>query len=118
MGHIEKTGYSGKSLRVRGGDEMYRLRMYAVLLSLALLTTTAVLAQTGDVPRKNQIGFVIGATETPSVGETRGGTIYLNSSLALGAEYDRRLVGKHTTLYAGADFLASPADVKIPFLCR
>lgn len=93
---------------------MYRLRMYAVLLSLAFLTTTA----TGDVPRKNQIGFVIGATETPSVGETRGGTIYLNSSLALGAEYDRRLVGKHMTLYAGADFLASPADVKIPFLCR
>jgi hypothetical protein len=37
----------------------------------------------------------------------------VNSSLALGAEYDRLLLGKHTTLYVGADFLASPADVKV-----
>lgn len=66
-------------------------------------------------PRKNEIGLVIGATETPSIGKTTGGTIDLNSSLALGAEYDRQLFGKRTTLYVGADFLASLADVKISY---
>src|SRR6201997_1627702 len=91
---------------------MYRSRMHAVLLGLAFLTSTAGLAQTGEAP-KNEIGLVIGATQTPSIGQTSGGSINLNSSLALGAEYDRRLLGEHTTLYVGADFLASPTDVKV-----
>src|SRR5258708_31200673 len=64
---------------------------------------------------KNEVGLVIGATETPSVGLQRGGAINLNSSLALGAEYDRRLIGRHTAVYAGVDFLASPFDVKTSF---
>ena len=92
---------------------MYRSRMHAVLLGFSFLTATAALAQTGEAPRKNEIGLVIGATETPSIGLTSGGSIHLNSSLALGAEYDRRLLGEHTTLYVGADFLASPTDVKV-----
>jgi hypothetical protein len=87
--------------------------MHAILLGLAFLTATTVIAQTGEEPRKNEIGLVIGATETPSIGKTAGGTIDLNSSLALGAEYDRRLLGKRTTLYVGVDFLASPLDVKV-----
>jgi hypothetical protein len=87
--------------------------MVAILLGLAFLTATAVFAQTGEEPRKNEIGLVIGATETPSIGKTAGGTIDLNSSLALGAEYDRRLLGKRTTLDVGVDFLASPVDVKV-----
>ena len=62
---------------------------------------------------KNEVGLVIGATETPSVGLQRGGSVNLNSSLALGVEYDRRLLGKHTALYGGLDFLASPLDVKV-----
>ena len=62
---------------------------------------------------KNEIGLVIGATETPNIGLRRGGNINLNSSLALGAEYDRLLLGQHTALYAGIDFLASPLDVKL-----
>jgi hypothetical protein len=87
--------------------------MLAILLGLAFLTATAVFAQTGEDPRKNEIGLVIGATETPGIGKTAGGTIDLNSSLALGAEYDRRLLGKRTNLYVGIDFLASPVDVKV-----
>ena len=91
---------------------MYRSRMHTVPLGLAFLTATAVLAQTGEAP-KNEIGLVIGATQTPSIGQTSGGSINLNSSLALGAEYDRRLLGERTTLYVGVDFLASPTDVKV-----
>jgi hypothetical protein len=80
--------------------------MHVILFGLAFLTATTVLAQTSEAPRKNEIGLVIGATETPSIGKTAGGTIDPNSSLALGAEYDRRLLGERTTLYAGIDFLA------------
>ena len=68
-----------------------------------------------DPVAKNEVGLVIGATETPNVGLQRGGSVNLNSSLALGAEYDRRLIGHHTALYAGVDFLASPFDVKASF---
>jgi hypothetical protein len=64
---------------------------------------------------KNEVGLVIGATLTPSVALQGGGNVNLNSSLALGAEYDRRLIGHHTALYAGIDFLASPFDVKASF---
>jgi hypothetical protein len=87
--------------------------MHAIVLGLAFLTATAAFAQTRQAPRRNEIGLVIGATETPSIGKTAGGTIDLNSSLALAAEYDRRLLGERTTLYIGVDFLASTADVKI-----
>jgi hypothetical protein len=62
-----------------------------------------------------EIGLVIGATETLSVGEASGDSIKLNSSIALGAEYDRKVLGKHTPLLIGADFLASPADVKVSY---
>jgi hypothetical protein len=37
----------------------------------------------------------------------------LNSSLTLGAEYDRQLFGLRTALYCGMDFVASPFDVKV-----
>jgi hypothetical protein len=58
---------------------------------------------------------VIGATETPSINKASGGSINLNSSLALGAEYDRKVLGHRTTVLIGADFLASPADVKVSY---
>lgn len=61
---------------------------------------------------RNEIGLQIGATETPSIGLAGGGAIHLNSSLALGAEYDRQLLGHRTALYGGIDFVASPLDVK------
>jgi hypothetical protein len=94
---------------------MYRIRLHAVLLGLVCFMATSVLAQTGEVPRKNEIGLVIGATETPSIGTVSAGTINLNSSLVLGAEYDRRLLGNRAALYVGGDFLASPADVKVSY---
>jgi hypothetical protein len=65
-----------------------------------------------DTRARNEIGLVIGATQTPSIGLPDNGTIHLNSSLALGAEYDRQLLGKRTALYGGVDFVASPLDVK------
>ena len=61
---------------------------------------------------KNEVGLVIGASEVPSIALQNGSHVSLNSSLALGAEYDRHLIGHHTALYGGIDFLASPFDVK------
>jgi hypothetical protein len=74
-------------------------------------------AQTGASrpSTRNEIGLQIGATETPSIGLADGGAIHLNSSLALGAEYDRQLLGCRTALYVGIDFVASPLDVKASF---
>jgi hypothetical protein len=92
---------------------MYKIRLHAVLLGLVCLMTMPALAQASGVSAKNEVGLVIGATETPGIGQSSGSTIHLNSSLALGAEYDRLLLGKRTTLSVGADFLASPEDVKV-----
>jgi hypothetical protein len=76
---------------------------------------------------KNEVGLVIGGIVTPSqtlspgaslVGP--GGTVLpnrdlsFNSSLVLGAEYDRTLVSKQRlAVDGGVDFLASPFDVKL-----
>ena len=61
----------------------------------------------------NDVGLVIGGTTTPALSLTTGGGLNFNSSLALGAEYDRRLTSKRTAVFAGIDFLASPLDVKL-----
>lgn len=65
---------------------------------------------------KNEIGLVMGATVTPSR-DLRSGSanqVSFDSSLALGAEYDRHLFGNaKAALYGGGDFLASPLDVKL-----
>lgn len=82
-------------------------------ISLLCATAQAQSAPAASIPSKNELGLVIGAAETPAIGLERGGNINLNSSLALGAEYDRRLVGRRTTLSAGIDFFASPFDVKV-----
>lgn len=84
---------------------------------LVLMCVARVYAQTNasTPPTRNEIGLVIGATETPSIGLADGGTIHLNSSLALGVEYDRQLLGRRTALYGGIDFVASPFDVKASF---
>jgi hypothetical protein len=94
---------------------MYRSGMLAVLFGLVFLNATVAVAQTSEATRKNEIGLIIGATETPRVDTSSGGSINLNSSLVLGAEFDRRLLGKRIALYAGVDFLASPADVKVSY---
>jgi hypothetical protein len=86
-------------------------------MAFILATTGMTYAQTMPAPStpKNEIGLVIGATETPSIGLQQGGQVNLNSSLALGVEYDRHLFGRRTTLEVGVDFLTSPFDVKVSF---
>jgi hypothetical protein len=59
-------------------------------------------AQTNEILDKNEIGLVIGATEMPSICEASGGSITLKSSIAPGAEYDRKVLGEHTTLHPPA----------------
>jgi hypothetical protein len=100
------------------------IRSLLALLSLALASLPA-LAQ--EKQPKNEATFSIGATLTTSQGLSpganligSGGTVLPNrsiefdSSLALGAEYDRGFVlKKRVALYGGVDFLASPNDVKL-----
>ena len=76
---------------------------------------------------KNEVGLVIGGIVTPSQTLSPGASligpngtvlpnrdIRLNSSLTLGAEYDRILVLKQKfAIDGGVDFLASPFDVKL-----
>jgi hypothetical protein len=94
-------------------------RNIAVLITyvLVLMGDVRVHAQTdaSRPPTRNEIGLQIGATETPSIGLADGNAIHLNSSLALGTEYDHQLLGRHTALYGGIDFVASPLDVKASF---
>jgi hypothetical protein len=61
----------------------------------------------------NEVGLVIGSTLTPGQNLSAGGAITFNSSLALGAEYDRKVAGDRLAVYGGVDFLASPFDVKL-----
>jgi hypothetical protein len=78
-----------------------------VLLFLGLLPSAH--SQT-----KNEVGLVIGATTAPSQTLSQGGSLSFNASLALGADYDRRLATtKRLAIYGGADYLASPLDVKL-----
>jgi hypothetical protein len=76
---------------------------------------------------KNEVGLNIGATLTPSESLAPGASLIgpsgnvlpnrnlnFDSSLALGAEYDHRIVsGSRAAFYAGIDFLASPNDVQL-----
>jgi hypothetical protein len=86
-----------------------------------LLTVSGILLLlfSGSLPSahsqtKNEVGLVIGATTTPSQTLSQGGDLTFNSSLALGAEYDRRLAtAKRLAIYGGVDYLASPLDVKL-----
>ena len=99
-----------------GGRLLKRGIRYTTALTIGLLGLLAPAARAQEKQEKNEVGLVIGATVTPSRNFSTGTTpsASFDGSLALGAEYDRRLVGdKHVALSAGADFLASPLDVKI-----
>ena len=98
--------------------------LVGVLIALALCSLSA-LAQ--EKPERNEVGLVIGGTVTPSQTLSLGANligpsgialpnrdIAFDSSLTLGAEYDRRLALKErVAVYGGVDFLASPNDVKL-----
>jgi hypothetical protein len=94
---------------------------------IGLIMAVAFLSVPALAQEKNEVGLVIGGIVTPSqtlspgvslIGP--GGTVLPNrditfdSSLTLGAEYDRTFVLKQKfAIDGGADFLASPFDVKV-----
>jgi len=88
-------------------------KLFFLISALVVLGAVSLAAQ--SEADKNDIGLVIGATITPSASLTTGGNLSFNSSLALGAEYDRQLIARRTAVYAGVDFLASPFDVKLSY---
>jgi len=89
---------------------------HTAAIAAGLLGLSVFGAAAQEKQEKNEIGLVIGATVTPSRNFSTGTTpsASFNSSLALGAEYDRRLFGgERVEVLGGADFVASPLDVKI-----
>jgi hypothetical protein len=94
---------------------------------VGLFMAVAFLSVPASGQEKNEVGLVIGGIVTPSqtlspgaslIGP--GGTVLpnrditLNSSLTLGAEYDRGFVLRQRfAIDGGVDFLASPFDVKL-----
>src|SRR6266481_5788754 len=102
-----------------------RIKLLIGLVAAISFWSLPALAQ--ERQERNEVGLVIGGIVTPSqtlspgaslIGP--GGTalpnrdITLDSSLTLGAEYDRTLVVKQKFAIAGGvDFLASPLDVKL-----
>jgi hypothetical protein len=93
----------------------FRQRSFVTLLAVFVALVLQAQAQ-----QKNEVGLVIGATTNPALGLASGSSVVaptqnltFGSSLALGAEYDRRLNSGRTAFYVGVDFLASPLDVKL-----
>jgi len=97
-----------------GMSNSFRTCSFAVLCALFIALGSHAQAQ-----QKNEVGLVIGATTSPEIGLASGNTVAptqklsFGSSLALGAEYDRRLNSRELAFYVGVDFLASPLDVKL-----
>jgi hypothetical protein len=88
-----------------------------VIFVAGIITVLGALASPGArAQEKNEIGLVIGGTATPGRSFSSGttGTASFDSSLALGAEYDRRVFDRErVAVYGGIDFVASPLDVKL-----
>jgi len=93
---------------------MFReVRLYSFV---SLLTLSLALVSQAQGQQKNEVGLVIGATTTPALGLASGSSVVtptqnltFGSSLALGAEYDRRLNSGRTAFYVGVDFLGIAA---------
>jgi hypothetical protein len=96
-------------------------------LLLGFFIGLAIWSIPASAQEKNEVGLNIGATLTPSESLAPGASLIgpsgnvlpnrslnFNSSLALGAEYDHRIIsGSRVAFYAGIDFLASPNDVQL-----
>ena len=94
---------------------------------VGLFIALVILSIPTSAQEKNEVGLNIGATLTPSESLGPGASLIgpsgnvlpnrslnFDSSLALGAEYDHRIVsGSRVAFYAGIDFLASPNDVQL-----
>lgn len=90
---------------------MHLLRLLTVI---GIFSLFSVLLPRAQSQTKNEVGLVIGATTIPSQTLSQGGDLTFNASLALGAEYDRRVAtAKRLAIYGGVDYLASPRDVKL-----
>jgi len=90
-----------------------QLWLASVLTAGLLGIASSVAAQ--ERQEKNEVGLVIGATLTPTRSFSTGtaNSASFNPSLALGAEFDRRLFGgERLAVSGGIDFVASPFDVK------
>jgi hypothetical protein len=99
---------------------------------VALFIGLVILSIPTSAQGKNEVGLNIGATVTlgqsltpgvsligPSGNVLTSRSLNFDSSLALGAEYDHRIVsGNRAALYAGIDFLASPNDVQLSQLTQ
>ena len=99
---------------------------------VGLLIALVILSIPTSAQEKNEVGLNIGATLTPSESLAPGASLIgpsgnvlpnrslnFDSSLALGAEYDHRIVsGSRAAFYAGIDFLASPNDVQLSQLTQ
>lgn len=93
------------------------LRTIVLCCAAFFLAGTFVSGETIEVqPEKNDIGVIAGVTATPSRSLTPGSVfpgddpnLTSKASLALGVDYDRRVVSTDwVTIYGGGDFLASP----------
>lgn len=98
------------------------LRTIVLCCIASLVASAPGAAQMADTTNaeKNEIGLILGVTATPSralaPGGVSGGNSELTSkaSLALGVDYDRRVLSTDwMILYGGGDFLASPFDLKL-----
>ena len=74
------------------------MRSVVRVLLCALATAAHTQAAPSDLAKaapiyENEAGLDIGATLTPGVALRAARNVSLNSSLALGAEYDRRIMG-------------------------
>jgi len=108
---VTPTGSIVRGVREISNVKIQRLGAGALVGGILLLSASVARAQ-----EKNEVGLVIGAAVTPSRNFASGSsaTVAFDSSLALGAEYDRRLLaGPRAAVYGGVDFLASPLDVKL-----
>lgn len=98
--------------------------LIGLFIAVALWSAPA-LAQ--ERQERNEVGLQIGGIVTPSQGVTQGASLIgpggttlpsqdlqFNSSLTLGADYDRVIVQRQKfAIDGGVDFLASPFDVKL-----
>lgn len=96
-------------------------------LLIGLFVGLVFLSVPATAQEKNDVGLVIGGTVTPGQSLAPGVSLIgpatnvlpdrdlnFDASLALGAEYDHRIVsGDRAAIYAGIDFLASPNDVQL-----
>lgn len=100
---------------VDGGPGRLSVNRTALLIAAIIAVFVGLASPGARAQEKNDIGLVIGATVVPAKSfSSTVNSASFDSSLALGAEYDRRFFDRDRIgIYGGVDFLASPFDVKL-----